>query len=190
MCSAPQQLDGEEGAGCTAGQGWLRPQHGHRDHEMAGGWDAAAHRRCPCPLRASGLSVSRPPPSGLTPGVSLCPPTAQAVAALPGAVDEALSILTFLLDSCVQNGLVQEVDLQRVEQSGRKAPQLPLAPHPTPHGCMGTELWGCVPSADRKACLAYRHGNVRAERALTWYLFLHAAFSAERNLSSSVVQLK
>lgn len=50
-------------------------------------------------------------PSGLTPGVSLCPPTAQAVAALPGAVDEALSILTFLLDSCVQNGLVEEVDL-------------------------------------------------------------------------------
>lgn len=115
-------------------------------------------------------------PSGLTPGVSLCPPTAQAVAALPGAVDEALSILTFLLDSCVQNGLVQEVDLQRMEQSGREAAHLMDVRARSSGAARPLQKGGPALPTGRET--------------LTWYLFLHAAFSAERNLSSSVVQLK
>lgn len=64
--------------------------------------------------------VSRPSPRpGLTPGVPLRSPAAEAVAALPGAVDEALSVFALLLDGGVQNGLVQEIDLKHTRWGGQ-----------------------------------------------------------------------
>lgn len=62
--------------------------------------------------------VSHPSPQpGLTPGIPLRSPAAEAVAALPGAVDEALGVFAFLLDGGVQNGLVQEVDLEHTRRA-------------------------------------------------------------------------
>lgn len=61
-----------------------------------------------------------PPPSGLptelpshasAPGVPGGPATAQAVAPLPGAVDEAQGVFKFLLDGSFLDGLVRKVDL-------------------------------------------------------------------------------
>lgn len=68
--------------------------------------------------------MSCPPRAGLTPGVPLGPAPAQAVAALPGAVDEALGVLTFLLHSSIQNGLVLEINLKHGWKEGNRLQSL------------------------------------------------------------------
>lgn len=94
------------GAG-PAGTFLVRPQRwqeGLGRQSVAGSWIQA-----PLAKNVSPSGVLAPP--GSAPGVPLRSPAAEAVAALPGAVDEALSVFAFLLDGGVQNGLVQEVDL-------------------------------------------------------------------------------
>ena len=77
--------------------------------------------RIPAPLSKTGPPVRQPsPPPGSAPGVPLRSPAAEAVAALPGAVDEALSIFAFFLDGGIQNGLVQEVDLRDTGRAVRR----------------------------------------------------------------------
>lgn len=82
---------------------------------MAGGFGepagcgAAGYRPCSPKM---GPRHPSSPRAGLAPGVPLRSPTAEAVTALPRAVDEALSILAFLLDGSIQNGFVQEVNLK------------------------------------------------------------------------------
>lgn len=98
-------------------------------------WPQGRWLQAPCCARSlkapQGVPPAVLPLPGLTPGVPLRSSAAQAVAALPGAVDEALSVLALLLDSGIQNGLVQEVDLKCAEQSGTDKPKLfPLITKP------------------------------------------------------------
>lgn len=88
---------------------------------MAGGFGVPLGCRAVGYRPCSPKLVPRDPSSpraGLAPGVPLRSPAAEAVAALPRAVDEALSVLAFLLDGSIQNGLVQEVNLVDVPPCG------------------------------------------------------------------------
>lgn len=99
---------GEYGVQGLQARSWCGTSDGRR--VWGANWSRAAGSKAPLAENASPSGVLAPP--GSAPGVPLRSPAAEAVAALPGAVDEALSVFAFLLDGGVQNGLVQKVNLK------------------------------------------------------------------------------